>query len=713
MKKIIILLYIFFMAISGYSKSHLNDYASLVSTFIGTKGKVGKDGLASGFTFFGATYPFGMIQLTPTHFAPQKGIVVNQISGAGCPHMGNFPVLPINGKLNSSPNDMESFYSFPEIIKAEAGYMNIKYKENIQCEGTVSKRSGILRFKYPDNSEEGSIIIGSGVNSTFINNAHISITSPTTCEGYAEGGEFCGYHTKYRIYFAAEFSRPAIKSGTWINNDLKKDRLQIGGKNSGAFFTFDTSIHKTVEYKVAISYVSINNALENLKKDNAGRSFEHVLEDTHTQWNRYLSKIEINTGSYDRRVQFYTHLYHSFIHPSIFNDINGEYIGADFNIHKVEEGRDYYSAFSGWDTYRTQSQLLAILCPKESSDMAQSLIEFAKQSGGYGRWILANIETGIMHGDPIPIIISNTYAYGSRDFDIISAYEYMKRGALIPNTYSQNVEVRPGLKTYMEKGIENASLCLEYTSADYAIGEFASSAIKNTKEADYFFQRSKNWKNLYDPSTKWLRSRYPHNMQWKNSDHDWREATKENYFWMVPYDLTALIDTIGGKKKAEQRLDSLFLRIDASYDEHYFAAGNEPDFQVPWIYNWVDKPYKTSAIISRILREAYDSTASGLPGNDDCGTMGAWYVFASIGMYPMIPGKAGFSINMPQFDDIKIHLKNGILRIKGGKDSTYIKKMYINDKKYNSTWIDWDKISNGGEIIYKTQKSPDKKWGIK
>lgn len=688
------------------------NFSSLVDTRIGTKGKIGQYGLASGFTYLGATYPFGMIQLTPSHFAPNKGIVVNQISGGGCPGMGNFPLLAFSGKLSSSPKDMSHYPFYKEILKAEAGYMSLRYNDDVVCETTVSKRSGVYRISFPERSEEGTVIIGSGVCSTNLTNSLIKITSPTTCEGYAEGGDFCGYQTDYRVYYVAEFNQPAKVSGTWYDNDLKVDRNIVGGKNSGAFFTFDTSSNNPVEYKVAISYVSLENARENLRKDNAGRDFNKVLADTRNEWNRNLGKIMVSNDNPDRVRQFYTHFYHALIHPSVFSDINGEYLGADWRIHKTTEGHDHYSIFSGWDTYRTQCQLLAMLYPDKSSDMAQSLVDFASQSGGFGRWIVANIETGIMHGDPSPIIISNTYAYGGKNFDVKTAYEYMKKGALEPGTFSQNVVVRPGLENYIEKGIENASLCLEYTSSDYAIGQFANQALGNKKDADLFMNRAANWKNLYDPSTRWLRSRNNHDLTWKHPDADWREATKENYFWMVPYDLETLIDTIGGKAFAESRLDSLFVRIDAGYDDHFFAAGNEPDFQVPWIYNYVDKPHKTSAIISRILREAYDSSPSGLPGNDDCGAMGAWYVFASIGLYPMIPGVAGFSINMPQFDNISLHLPEGVLKITGGKDGCYIRSMELNGKAYNSTWIDWNKINKGGNIVYKVTELPNEKFGL-
>lgn len=686
----------------------ITNYAKLIDTKIGTEGH----GLGCGFTFIGAAYPFGMMQITPAFFSPQKGIVINQMSGAGCPHMGNFPILPIAGELNSSPNNMEGYPRYETVNTSTAGYLAITMKDGTKCQTTVSKRSGIMKFIFSEKESKGTVIIGAGIGSTSLSNAQIKITSHYTCEGYAEGGEICGYSANYKIYFAAEFNSQAIAYGTWINSDLKKDRLQIGGKNSGAYFTFDTQNNSSIEYKIAISYVSIENAHENLRIDNNNRNFNTVYEDTETEWNKYLEKISIESSNTDRLKQFYTHFYHTLIHPNVFNDVNGEYMGADYNIHKTKENRDYYTTFSGWDTYRTQCQLLAILFPKESSDMVQSAIEFAEQSGGYGRWVIANIETGIMHGDPIPIIISNTYAFGGRNFDITTAYKHMKRGAMVVGTHSQNVVVRPGLENYLSKGIENASLCLEYTSSDYAIGQFALQALKNEKDADYFIKRAGNWKNLYDPSTRWLRSRHTHDMSWKNPDDDWREATKENYFWMVPFDLETLIDTIGGKNAASRRLDSLFVKLDAGYDDHYYAAGNEPDFQVPWIYNWTNEPYKTSEVVHRIFNEIYSSKPNGLPGNDDCGSMGAWYVFASIGLYPMIPGVAGFSISAPQFEKVMIQLPENELIIKGGDSKNiYIKELKLNGNKYSSSWIDWSKLSKGAELEFCLENKPNKKWG--
>ncbi|MBK3519161.1 GH92 family glycosyl hydrolase [Carboxylicivirga marina] len=681
-------------------------YAHLVDTEIGNKG----NGLGCGYTYVGASYPFGMVQFTPSFFSPHKGFVINQLSGAGCPHMGNFPVLPISGSLNDSPNDMNGYEKYKCVNEAYAGYLSVDMADKTKAELTVDKRTGIANFIFNKN-EEGTVLIGSGVNSTFVNNAMVKITSEYSCEGFSEGGEFCGSATNYRVYFAAEFNRPAQQTGTWIKHALLDTASYGFGKNSGAYFTFDTTDDNEVMYRIAISYVSIENAKENLNASNNTWDFEHYKQNTVKDWNECLSKIAVKTDDEDRKKQFYTHLYHSLIHPNIVSDVNGEYMGADYQVYH-SSGSDQYSSFSVWDTYRTQSQLLAMFFPKETGDMMKSLVDFADQSGGYGRWILANIETGIMQGDPTAILIANSYAFGATDFDLQRAYYHMKRGATIPRLRSQDQEIRPHLTEYINDGHTFASMMLEYTSADFAIGQFAEQALENTVDSKFFVSRSQNWKNIYNPENNWLNSRYPNGV-WKDIEHDWREATYKNYFWMVPYNLSTLIDTIGGRDYAEKRLDTLFVRLDASYEEDWFAAGNEPDFQVPWIYNWTNSPNKTSHVINRIFNEVYTSSPDGLPGNDDLGSMGAWYVFASVGLYPMIPGVGGFSVNTPQFEEVKLKLPQGDLVIQGGStDKIYIKSLKVNGKSHHSTWIDWADIKEGGKIEFQTSKKSSTEFNI-
>ena len=681
-------------------------YYNYVDTKIGSKGT----GLACGYNFVGPTYPFGMVQFTPSFFSPNRGFVITQLNGAGCSNMGNFPILPISGKLKVSPNDMNGYEKYEKIRNSTAGHLSLSMKDSIDVDLTVSKRSGVAKFDFSE-SALGTLVVGSGINSsesTKIKDAYIKITSPNSVEGYTQGGDFCGTEINYKIFFAAEFSHDAIECGTWKDKKIFQKKL-MKGKNSGAYFTFNTSIDKDIIYQIAISFVSIENAKENLRSEKQFADFDFCKKETQKIWDKNLSKIIIKSNSKDKLTQFYTHLYHSMIHPNIVSDINGEYMGADYNIKRVEKGRDHYSSFSVWDTYRTQGQLVAILFPKESSDMMESLVNFAKEAGGYGRWILANIETGIMQGDPTPILISNSYAFGGDDFDVESAYKYMKKGALQLRLKSQKQEIRPYLNEYINYGHTFASMSLEYCSSDFAIAQFAKNAMSNNVDYLFFKKRSQNWKNLYNPRTKWLNSRYPNGV-WKDKTHDWREGTFKNYFWMVPHNLSTLIDTIGGNDFAEKRLDSLFTRLDADYHQDWFAAGNEPDFQVPWIYNWIKKGQKTNDVINRIIDEMYSSEEDGLPGNDDLGTMGAWYVFASLGLYPLIPGVGGFSTNIPQFVESKITLGNGnILNIsKNVANGKFLNKMELNKVPLESSWVSWNKIKLGGEMKFFTSNSISK-----
>ncbi|MUP37565.1 GH92 family glycosyl hydrolase [Labilibaculum euxinus] len=689
---------IFMLTLMMFLTNHLRaqSLSKLVNPLIGSEG----DGLGCGYCFIGATYPFGMVQFSPGFFTPQHGFAITQLSGAGCANMGNFPVLPLSGILKKSPNDMDEFTPYQKVNEVNAGYLSVSMEDNTLAELTVNKRSGIAKFTFDSNN--GTVLIGSGINATFVENAAVEITSPSTCEGFSYGGDFCGAETRYTIYFAAEFDRDANQWGTWMKGNLLHSAKRAYGKKSGAYFTFDTNEDKEVEYRIAISFVSVENARENLKKSATQNSFEAYRNFTAKVWDANLGKIKVKSDSQDELRQFYTHLYHTLIHPNIVSDSNGEFIGADYQVHQVAAGHEAYSSFSVWDTYRTQAQLLAMLYPREAGDMMQSLVEFADQAGGYGRWILANIETGIMQGDPTSILIANSYAFGATNFDAQKAFDFMKKGATIPHLYSQDREIRPFLKEYNEVGIAPASILLEYTAADYAIGEFARQSLHNESEAEFFINRSENWKNLYNPQLNWLCSRHK-NGKWKSIKSDWREASYKNYFWMVPYDLETLIDTIGGKRAAEKRLDSLFVRLDASYDDDWFAAGNEPDFQIPWIYNWTDSPSKTNKVLQRIFHEVYNSSSSGLPGNDDLGAMGAWYVFASVGLYPMVPGVGGFSINIPRFSNVNIELPGGNLSITGGsKTASKIKSLRLNTKKHEKYWIKWNEIKNGGKIDFST-----------
>lgn len=689
------------------SQNQSGDYAKQVNTLIGTKGL----GLASGYCYPGATYPFGMVQFTPSYFSKRSGFVINQLSGGGCEHMGNFPTFPLKGKLKTSPENILNYRVNVSDEEGHAGYYKAVVQDETQAELTVTERTGMARYTYSPNDDYGTIIIGAGVAATSIQQAAVVITAPNKCEGYADGGQFCGIPTSYKVYFAAEFDTNGVESGIWKNDKLVANATFAEGENSGVYFTFDLKNKKQIQYKIGISYVSVENAKENLKKENTDWNFNHIQADAEAKWNGYLSKIQVTGINQDRVTQFYTHLYRAFVHPNVCSDANGEYMGADFKVHKSRT--KHYTSFSNWDTYRTQIQLLSMLDPDVASDVVISHQLFAEQAGGaYPKWVLANIETGIMQGDPTPILISNAWAFGARNYDPKPIFKLMQTNAEVPGAKSQGVEVRPGLKQYLEKGYYNASIQLEYTSADFAIGQFALQAVGDEFASWRYFHFARSWKNLFNPETGWLQSRNSDGT-WKPLSEDFRESTYKNYFWMVPYNLDGLIEIIGGKKVAEKRLDEFFVRLDAGYNDPWFASGNEPSFGIPWVYNWVGCPYKSQALINRILNEQYSSAINGLPGNDDLGTMGAWYVFACIGLYPEIPGVGGFAINTPVFESVKIKLKAGDLILKGGSEKNiYINSLKMNGKDYDNAWVNWSDLSKGATLDFKTSSKPNLKWGI-
>ena len=684
------------------------DYAEMVNPLTGTA----VTGLASGYLYPGATYPFGMVQFTPSYFAKCAGFVINQLSGGGCDHMGNFPTFPIRGRLEASPDRIRNFRIALSEESGHAGYYEAMVQDDIKAMLTVTKRTGMAQYVFPEGDETGTIIIGAGLAATPIQQAAVAITGPGRCEGYATGGSFCGYPTPYKVYFVAEFDADAVEVGTWKGKDLRYGGSFAEGEDSGVYFTFDLSESRTVRYKIGVSYVSVENARLNLETENPGWDFEGIKNAAETEWNSVLGKIEVEGTSEDRMEQFYTHLYRSLIHPNICNDVNGEYMGADFKVHKTL--RNQYTSFSNWDTYRTQIQLLSILDPEVASDIVVSHQDFAEQAGGsFPRWVMANIETGIMQGDPTPILIANAFAFGARNYDPQPIFRLMELGARVPGSKCQDVETRPGLAQYLEKGYYKASAQLEYTSADFAIGQFAVHAAGNEFASWYYFDKARSWRNLYNPETGWLQSRNPDG-SWKPLTEDFLEATYADYYWMVPYDLAGLIELCGGNEKAEARLDKYFVRLDAKYNEEWFASGNEPSFHIPWVYNWTGSPYKTQAIVNRIINEQYSSRKDGLPGNDDLGTMGAWYVFACIGLYPEIPGVGGFSVNTPIFESVVLHMKNGDLVIRGGSEKNiYIQRVTFDGKPYTKNYISHEDILRGGTMLFEMGPEPNPDWGNK
>lgn len=617
----------------------------------------------------------------------------------------------VRGELQASPGDMREMGRRTQ-ESGHAGSYQTMVQDDILMELTATARTGMARLTFPDSVQTATLMIGGGVALTDIEEAVLTMRATNQLEGYAYGGSFCGMPTPYKVYMVAEFDHPSIAAGTWKDDQLFPAADEVKGTNSGAYFTFDLRHNKQILYKIGISYISIEQARKNMLAENSAWQFDKIRNQCEQAWEQILEKIEVKGGSAIRTQQFYTHLYHSFIHPSLWNDVDGSYLGADFKVHRSD--RNHYTQLSNWDTYRTQIQLLSILEPDVASDIVLSLQHFAEQSGGsFPRWVLANLELGIMQGDPSAILVANAWAFGARHYDPAALMRIMRRGAEVPGAKSQHRETRPHLSQYLDKGFCRASIQLEYTSADFAIGQFALQALGDKHLAATYFKRATSWKNLFNPATGWLQSRHEDG-SWKPLSEDFREATYKDYYWMIPYQAADLICLAGGRNAAMERLDSYFQRLDAGFNDAWFAAGNEPSFGTPWMYNWVGQPWKTSALIRRILNELYTDRPDGMPGDDDLGAMGAWYVWAALGLYPAIPGVAGFTVNTPIFPAATIHLPNHDIVISGGSETVYYtSQLTVDGKKLKRPWVEWQQLSHGAHLMFTTATEPSTSWGTR
>ena len=654
--------------------------------------------------------PFGMVQFTPVPQEEPCGFVTNILSGSAFPDMGHFPVLPVKGSLSQSPGHMFNRQVHISDATASPGDFRCKVQGDIWVELSATTRTGIACFTFPEGSGEGTVTLGVGINSNRTLSAAATLTDSQHCEGYAQGSTFCGFPVPYKVYFCAEFDRPAKATGSWKDDALKPGSRFCEGEESGLWFTFDLNQNREVRYKIALSYVSVENARLNLESENPGWEIEPVRTAAKQAWNGLLGKIELDgkTPARQKRI-FYTNLYHALIHPTTANDVNGEYIGADFKVHKAR--RTQYFNFSNWDTYRSQIQLLSILLPQVASDIAVSHYDFATQAGdAFPRWVFANIETGIMQGEPSTILISNAWAFGAREYDPHRIFEIMKRDATIPGLECQGIEVRPGLQHFLDHGwYPTASLHLEMTSADFAMRCFAIEAKGSIWESFQPFDRSKSWRILYNPESGWLQSRRSDG-SFHPLKHGWMESTAQTYFWMVPYDLDGLISLIG-RDEAEKRLDELFSELTTDIFSTHYSISNEPAMHIPWVYNWVGRPDKASATVKSVCEEMFgDSPDTGMPGSDDMGALGSWYVFATLGLYPMIPGVGGFSLSLSLVDGAVIHLPSSDIRIRKAKKGGSIASVSLDGNAIDRAWIDWSALEGGAELIFTATTKPGA-WG--
>jgi predicted alpha-1,2-mannosidase len=708
-----------------------------VSPFIGTAPSPGsKFGIAfdTGNVFPGAVAPRGMLAWSPDtttankissgYWYPDKaieGFSLTHFSGRGVVCLKDLPFLPTLQPVTKSPGTNFSQFALGfshENESASPGYYRVRADNGIETELTVSTRAGLAQFSFPAQSPATVMIrAGSSVN--------ISGNEVSGFRHTAIGGG----KRPYTIYFSARFEQPFQSVRTW-KDDVLDNETAVSGKDCGAVLTFDPAKHPTVRVRVAISYVSVENARENLAAEIPDWNFAAIRQQTDAAWNRELNRIQVEGGDATRKTIFYTALYHTFIHPNVINDVNGQYTGMDEKVHTVAPGRMQYQNIPGWDQYRSHAPFMAMLTPKESSDVMQSLVNYAQQDagvrtngGGLPRWQQVYRNSGGMVGDGAPIIISSAHAFGASNFDTRAALVAMEKNASQPGTTSDGFAVRKELQDYLTLGYapDAVSVTLEYGNTDYAIAQFARALGDEQKYARYLRQ-SQNWTNLFNPENLMLWPRHADGSWHKalsegevtDMKQTFVEASAEQTLWMVNYDLPGLIARIGGKEKAVARLDRFFTQLNAGMRSEYAYMGNEPCEGIPWTYNFAGAPANGQKVIRRIQTELFTDQPSGLPGNDDAGSLSSWYVFSALGFYPMIPGVGGLAVSSPEFSKATIHLQSGaIIEIVGtnaSADNCYVQKVELNGKTWESSWIPWSALSAGGTLDFTLGNQPSS-WG--
>ena len=653
-----------------------------------------------------------------------QGFSLTHFSGRGISCYQDVPFMPIAGSPGVSPGS--DWLSYAATFQhdneyAAPGYYRVRLDTGIGVELTLTQRTGFGKFTFPVG-DMGTLLVNAGgsANGNRDDETWIAVAGPREVTGAATSGD-CGGWFSYRVYFAIEFDRSLSDFGTWNGDRLIPHTILSQGATSGVYLTFDTTESQVVQVRVGISYVSVENAKRNLRDENPDWDFNKIRARAAVAWNTRLSAIEVDGGTDDQKTVFYTALYHSFIHPSIFSDSNGEYLGFENKIHSTNSAQ--YHNVPTWDDYRSLMPLLALIAP-ETSAMMQSLVNDARQdpSGGLPRWEHANTNSGGMIGDGPDAVIATAYAFGARDFDAASALAAMDKGASQIGTTSAGQLVRPGLADYLSLGYVStatsgsASLTLEYATDDFSIAQLAR-ALGDMNMFKRYLKRAQNWRNLFHDG--YIVPRNPDGTfaSFTPSDccNDFVEGSPAQYVWMVPFNMRGLFDAMGGNAVAIARLDRHFTELNAGPGSEYAFMGNEPELKTPWAYTFAGAPWRTQQVVRRILLDLFRNSPGGMPGNDDGGVLSSWVVFASIGIYPEIPGVGGFVVGSPIFPEVRIHLAGGgIIRITAPVASAgtpFVQGLRVNGVDHNSPWIVWDEVAHGADLEFIVSDSPNQAWG--
>ncbi|WP_433893751.1 lectin [Streptomyces sp. CA-111067] len=735
--------------------------ATLVNPLIGTSNQADD--------FPGADVPFGMVQWSPdTPSRPSgggyeyndssiTGFSLTHIAGPGCGAAGDIPVLPTVGAVNSGATD--AFSHADE--SATAGSYKVALNNQVTTELTATTRSGMARFTFPSTSQANLIFKLTGSQNGDSATQFTKVSS-TEVSGQVTSGHFCGAGNTYTVYFDMLFDQPfasqgssAAKpsattpttSGASKNAAEKPNKPVLHGKTTGTstgtskgaaspdaaspdaaasngYVTFNATSNHVVQAKVGVSYVSVANAAANRTAENSGWNFDATRTAAQNSWNTLLGRAQIGGGTAAQQQTFYTALYHSLLHPNVISDTNGQYYGFDGKTHTVDAGHAAaYANYSGWDIYRSQAQLEALIAPQAASDTAQSMVDDYAQTGRFPKWSENNGESYVMVGDPADAILADYHAFGATNFDTGTALADMVAEASKANNN------RPGLNYLSSPGYmphDGSYGCcnfygpvattLEYDTADFALSAMAGRLGDSANQKTYA-NRAQDWRNVLNPASGFVEPRNA-NGSWTGgfdptSGTDMVEADSWIYTGMVPFDVGGLAKAKGGNAAMNDYLDTTLRSFTGA--NGYAWVGNEPSIELPWEYDYTGEPYKTQSTVRAVQDQIWADTPSGLAdGNDDLGAMSAWYVWSALGMYPETPGTSDLALGSPLFTQAVVTLPSGkSLTINGNgaaDNAPYVQSATWNGAAWNNAYAPTTAITAGGTLNFTLGTSANTSW---
>ena len=692
----------------AFSCSAPEDYAGYVDTKIGSGGH--------GHVFVGASVPFGLVQLGPTSIPQQWdwcsgyhdsdstviGFSHTHLEGTGIGDLFDITVMPVTGSVEYSREGLWSYADRSREV-AEPDYYSVPLlRYDILAEMTATSRVGFHRYTFPASDSTAIVFdLENGGCWDKATDTRIEAEGNDALKGWRFSR---GWARNQKVFFYAKFSKPFES----VENIGQYARVN-----------FDLAEGEKVMLKVAISPVDIDGAKANMAAELPGWDFEKTREAARTAWNRELSKIRIETGDVDERTIFYTALYHTMIQPSEFCDVNGDYRGADGDIHRNNDFKTY-TTFSLWDTYRAAMPLMTVIHPEKIRDIARTMVKIHEEQGKLPVWHLWGNETDCMVGNPGVIALADILVKDFEGFDKEQAYNALRESEMRPDR-GQDIRMECGFIPADRDFNESVAYDMEYAIAD---GAMAAAARRLGKEEDYayFNERSHSYRNYFDPETLFIRGRNsdgtfvePFNPYSSNHRADvYCEGNAWQYTWLVPQDFDGLVTLYGSKEKLAERLDSLFAAkneiegAEASPDISgligQYAHGNEPSHHIIYFYTMAGQPWKAADKIDEVLRTLYFHDPNGLSGNEDVGQMSAWYILSSLGMYQAEPAGARFWFGKPSFAGAEVQVPGGSLKIRAeglSGEARYIQSVTLNGKNHPYPYIEFNDIVKGGELVFR------------